>query len=209
MHQASRGPLNGTVSAQKALQGSEKVTRRRRGSCWEERKRNLLKIVLGIRPWAAIAPILVLPTQFLRVQVIVDQILHAKWLFLLSHSLCDTFILSALQLLVGKGQVEVCETFVVFGLVVALGAGVSGFHPATKNLVHNGRETIAAPGQTSRLSLEEAKGAVSKEFCPEKLVCHFYIKTRQTTVRIVSSHFRAPWCKESLFYYSAEISKIV
>ena len=64
---------------------------------------------------------------------------------------------------------EVCETFVVFGMVVTLGAGVSGFHPATKNLVHNGGETVAAPGRTSRLSLEEAKGAVSKEFCQEKL----------------------------------------
>ena len=84
-------------------------------------------------------------------------------------SLCDIFILSALQLLVGKGQVEVCETFVVFGMVVTLGAGVSGFHPATKNLVYNGGETVAAPGRTSRLSLEEAKGAVSKEFCQEKI----------------------------------------
>ena len=65
---------------------------------------------------------------------------------------------------------EVCETFVVFGMVVTLGAGVSGFHPATKNLVHNGGETVAAPGRTGRLSLEEAKGAVSKEFCPEKLM---------------------------------------
>ena len=65
---------------------------------------------------------------------------------------------------------EVYETFVVFGMVVTLGAGVSGFHPATKNLVHNGGETVAAPGRTGRLSLEEAKGTVSKEFCPEKLM---------------------------------------
>ena len=37
-HEASQGPKKGAVAAQKALQGSET---RRRGSCWEERKRRV------------------------------------------------------------------------------------------------------------------------------------------------------------------------
>ena len=85
---------------------------------------------------------------------------------------------------------EVCETFVVFGMVVTLGAGVSGFHPATKNLVHNGGETVTAPGRTSRLSLEEAKGAVSKEFCPEKSTSFLRLTKALFTLAEILNHGR-------------------